>query len=60
MGMSKERKEQIGFNHMRAMLMRVWIGDMIHDLKAGHVDKVIAELEAGASALDDDVELDDG
>ena len=40
------------YNPMRAMLLRLFCGSMLNDLKAGNVNQVINHLERGVAALD--------
>ncbi len=42
---------------MKVMLMQVFLGNLIKDLKAGKIDKVIKELETSLEALKEDNQL---
>ena len=47
-----EFAERIGQNPMKVMMMQVFIGNLIKDLKAGKTDEVIAGLEKALAGLD--------
>lgn len=48
----KAREATDTYNPMRAMLLRLFCGSMLNDLKEGKVDKVIDDLEIGVARLD--------